>query len=283
MNRTRQWLSNKWRAAVRLGHFVHLLANWQTVCMSKIRMSGNKKRPLPSLRFRNGLILNHGTNDDPLVQLDEVFIKRLYDFKTDAPRDAIMVDIGANIGVVTQFFALASATLQIHAYEPNPAAFEALQRNIKDNHLERRVTAFPEAVGRDSGDLSLWVDINTTLSTAYTENSPEEGGKRIRVPLVHFDEVWRRLGGAPIWLLKIDTEGAEGDILEGASESALGAVQNAIIEYHDYIVPGVSERCYRVLKASGFKWRIIVRPWNEGIIYASRPGLMSTSTAMERF
>src|SRR5215472_2660749 len=124
MNRTRRWLSNKWHAAVRLGHFVHLLANWQTVCMSKIRMSGNKKRPLPSLRFRNGLILNHGTNDDPLVQLDEVFIKRLYDFKTDAPRDA---------------------------------------------------------------------------------------------------------------------------------------------------------------KASGFKWRIIVRPWNEGIIYARRPGLMSTSTAMERF
>lgn len=74
-----------------------------------------------------------------------------------------MVDAGANIGTATQFFALASPTLQIHAYEPNPAAFEMLQRNIKDNHLEQRVTAFSEAVGRGSGALSLWVDINTTL------------------------------------------------------------------------------------------------------------------------
>jgi FkbM family methyltransferase len=268
MNRTRQWLSNKWHAAITLGHFVHLLANWPTVWMCR----HNKKRLLPSLRFRNGLILNHGKYDDPLLLLDEVFIRRLYDFKTDAPRDGIMVDVGANIGSVTQFFAVASATLQIHAYEPNPAAFEMLQRNIKDNHLEQRVTAFPEAVGRDSGDLSLWVNINTTLSTAYMESSPGEGGRRITVPMVSLDEVWRRLHEAPIWLLKIDTEGAEGDILEGAAKSTLGAVQNAIIEYHDNIVPGVSERCYRVLKASGFKWRTFVHPWNEGIIYASRCG-----------
>jgi FkbM family methyltransferase len=248
-----------------LGHFVHLLNNWPTVWMCK-----HKKTPLPSLRFRNGLILNHGTYDDPLFLLDEVFIRRLYDFKTDAPHDAIMVDVGANIASVTQFFALESATMQVHAYEPNPAAFEMLQRNIKDNHLEQRVTAFREAVGRDSGDLSLWVDVNTMLSTAYMESSPVEGGRRINVPMVGLDEVWRRLHKAPIWLLKIDTEGAEGDILEGASESVLEAVQNAIIEYHDNIVPGVSERCYRVLRASGFKWRTFVHPWQEGIIYATR-------------
>jgi FkbM family methyltransferase len=225
---------------------------------------------LPPLRFRSGLIVNHGKYDDPLLLLNEVFVQRLYDFRTDAPRDAIMVDIGANIGTVTQFFAFASPTLRVHAYEPNPAAFEMLQRNVNENGLEQRVTTSPEAVGRSSGHLNLWVDVNTTLSTAYTERSPDEGGKRISVPMVGLDEVWQRLDKTPIWLLKIDTEGAEGDILEGASESALGAVQNAIIEYHDNIVPGVSERCYRVLAAAGFKWRTHVHPWQEGIIYASR-------------
>jgi FkbM family methyltransferase len=265
MNGMRQWLSNKWQGAATLGHFVHLLANWPTVWTCK-----HNKRPLPSLRFRNGLILNHGRYDDPLLLLDEIFVRRLYDFKTDAPREAIMVDLGANIGAVTEFFALASPTLQIHAYEPNPAAFEMLQRNIKDNHLEQRVTAFSEAVGHDSGDLSLWVDVNTTLSTAHMEHSPGEGGRRIKVPMVSLDQVWRRLHEASIWLLKIDTEGAESDILEGASKSALGAVQNAIVEYHDNIVPGASDRCYRVLEAAGFKWQIFVHPWNEGIIYASR-------------
>ena len=148
MGSTRQWLSDKWHSAISIAHFVRLLSNWPEVWISK-----RKRRHLPALHFRNGLILNHGKYDDPLLLLDEVFIKRLYDFKTDAPRDAIMVDIGANIGSVTQFFGLACPTARIHAYEPNPSAFVMLQRNISDNHMGQRVTAFPEAVGRESGEL----------------------------------------------------------------------------------------------------------------------------------
>lgn len=265
MGSVQQWLLHKYQGARTLADFARLLSNWPTVWMAK-----RKHAPLPCLRFRNGLLLNHGRYDDPLLLLDEVFTRRLYDFKTNAPRDAIMIDIGANIASVTLFFAAASPTLRIHAYEPNPAAFEMLERNVKDNHLAARVTTFPEAVARDAGELSLWVDINSSLSTAYMETSPEQGGRRINVPKVTLDEAWRRTGGAPIWLLKVDTEGAEGDILEGASKSTLAAVQNAIIEYHDNIVPGVSERCQRVLKDSGFTWRTYVHPWHEGILYATR-------------
>ena len=82
--------------------------------------------------------------------------------------------------------------------------------------------------------------------------------------------VWRRLDQCEIWLLKIDTEGAEGDILEGASEAMLSAVRYAIVEYHDNICPGVSSRCRQVLKAAGFTWQERVHPWDEGIIYARR-------------
>jgi Methyltransferase FkbM domain len=112
--------------------------------------------------------------------------------------------------------------------------------------------------------------VNTTLSTAYLETSPSEGGRRIKVPMISLDDVWNRLEKRPIWLLKVDTEGAEGDILESASKAALAAVQNAIVEYHDNIVPGVSQRCYQVLTDAGFKWRTHVHPWKEGIIYATR-------------
>jgi len=260
----RKRLVDKWHGAVTLGHYASLLSNWRTVWVSK-----HKKRSLPPLLFRNGLILNHGQYDDPLFLLDEVFVKRLYTFESATP-DGLMLDIGANIGSVTLFFAKAYPTLRIHAYEPNPAAFETLQRNIKDNHLTARVTAYQEAVGGKTGDLSLWVDVPTQLSTAYMEQPPGEGGRRINVPMVGLDEIWRRTNGAPIWLLKIDTEGAEGDILEGASKSSLGAVKNAIIEYHDNIVPGVSDRCRRALKDSGFGWQTRIHPWNEGIFYANR-------------
>jgi hypothetical protein len=43
-----------------------------------------------------------------------------------------------------------------------------------------------------------------------------EGGRRISVPMVGMDEVWRRLDQREIWLSKIGTEGAEADLFEGA-------------------------------------------------------------------
>jgi FkbM family methyltransferase len=265
MGQIHTWFSKKVDGAVAVTHYARLLSNWEKVWICK-----RKRKPLPPLHFRNGLTLNHGKYDAPLLLFDEVFVRRLYDFRTDAPVGANMVDVGANIGSVTEFFALACPTMRIHAYEPNPAAFDMLQQNVRDNHLEKRVRTFAQAVGRESGDLSLWVDVNTTLSTAYMDSSPEEGGRRVNVPMVSLDDVSQRLHGEQIWLLKIDTEGAEGDILEGAAKSTLNVVQNAIIEYHDNIVPGVSERCYRVLKANGFTWRTFVHPWDEGIIYATR-------------
>jgi FkbM family methyltransferase len=59
------------------------------------------------------------------------------------------------------------------------------------------------------------------------------------VPVIGLDEIWQRINKKTIWLLKVDTEGAEVDILEGASETVLGATQNAIVEYHDNIFPGL--------------------------------------------
>lgn len=265
MSPVSRWVSNKWSGAILLVHMVRLLSNWREVWMCKRR-----KQPLPPLKFRNGLILNHGAYDDPLLLLDEIFIKRLYDLKARPPRDGVMVDIGANIGAVVEFFGFAHPTLRIHAYEPNPSSFQMLQQNVQDNHLARTVTAFPEAVGRNVGHLSLWVNVSSVLSTAYADAAPDAGGSKVSVPMISLDEVCRRLEGSPIWFLKIDTEGAEGDILEGASTSSLAAVQHAIVEYHDNIVPGVSARCRRVLEAAGFRCHTFVHPWEEGIIYASR-------------
>ena len=142
--------------------------------------------------------------------------------------------------------------------------------NIAGNGLDQRAEVFPEGVGRSRGSLKLWVDIPTELSTAYLEKSPVEGGKRIEVPVVGIDEAWQRLGREKIWLLKIDTEGAEIDILEGASSSFLAAVENAIVEWHDNIVPGSLARCRAVLEGAGFQCRFRHHPWDEGIIYCQR-------------
>jgi FkbM family methyltransferase len=248
-----------------LATLMRLTRNWPAIWRSR-----RQPDQLPALQFRNGLVLNHGRYDNPLLALDEVFIKRWYDIGPRPPAHATMLDVGANIGSVSLAWSAQSPTLRIHAYEPNPAAFDTLQRNVEANRLQSRVRTFSDGVGRTSGTLQLWIDVQTDLSTAYLDRSPQEGGRRVRVPVVTLDEAWRRLNYEPIWLLKIDTEGAEVDILEGASSSLLDAVQHAIVETHDNIYPGAFNRCRRRLEDAGFACRERFHPWDEAIIHASR-------------
>jgi FkbM family methyltransferase len=240
-------------------------SNWRSLYKYRRRRS-----QLPPIELRNGPVLYHGPYDSPLLLLNEVWVKRWYHLEAAPPADALMLDIGANVGAVSLYWANLSPSLRIHCYEPNPAAFQSLRSNVERNGLNSRITIFPEGVGRTSGSLKLWIDVPTDLSTAYSETSPSEGGRRIEVPVVSLDEVWRRLGEKEVWLLKVDTEGAEVDILEGASSRFFHVVQNAIIEYHDNIYPESLRRCQRVLEREGFSWRARHHPWQEGIIYAWR-------------
>jgi FkbM family methyltransferase len=258
-------IRGKLRGARYLCQLIRQTSNWAEIWRYR-----RQRDRLPPLRLRSGVSLNHGKLDNPLLLLDEVFINRWYRVEETPPPDANILDIGANIGAVTLFWATVSPSVRICAYEPNPAAFDMLQRNIEGNSLQERVWAFTEAVGRGTGELNLWVNVPTDLSTGYLDKAPCEGGERITVPMIGIDETWRRLNQERIWLLKIDTEGAEVDILEGASKAVLDATQNAIVEYHNQIYPGAYTRCRHVLEEAGFRCRVLVHPWQEGIIYAVR-------------
>ena len=229
------------------------------------------RRALPPLCLRGGVRLHHGPEDGAVFMLHEIFMNRWYDIEAQWPVNALVIDLGANIGFASLFFNLRSPTARIHAYDPNPAAYALLQRNVTENGLHEQIQMFPEAVGRAAGTLGLWIDVPTYLSTGYLDHAPESGGRRISVPVVGLDEVWRRANRQPVWLLKIDTQGAEGDILEGASSEVLAAVQHVVIETHDDIIPGVLTRCRRVLDAAGFTiWRSRQFPRNEVLLYARR-------------
>ena len=135
---------------------------------------------MPPFELRNGLVLHHGPYDSPILLLDEVWIRQWYELDRIPPANATMLDVGANIGFVTLYWANKSPSLRVHCYEPNPAAVATLRRNIAGNGLDQRAEVFPEGVGRSRGSLKLWVDIPTELSTAYLEKSPGGGWKENR-------------------------------------------------------------------------------------------------------
>jgi FkbM family methyltransferase len=123
------------------------------------------------------------------------------------PGDRV-IDVGANIGS----FAIPAArevtdTGRVYAIEPHPRIFEYCRRNVRLNRLTN-VELFQTALGPEAGVTRLSDRLNDTMN--YVD--PEAG--TIEVPVTRLDDL--PLGDGPIALLKIDTEGFEKFVLEGA-------------------------------------------------------------------
>jgi len=242
------------------------LRNWREV-WAAYRLS----QPLPALQFRRGFVLNHGPADDPILLLHTVFARSEYGALASArPRARAarhLVDIGANIGSVTLDLVSRDPAMKVDAYEPNPATFDTLARNVRDNALESRVRVFREAVAGRNGVVTLWSGESSVLSS--TSGGAAIGGVSVSVPAVSLDDAIRRTGAAKV-AVKIDAEGAEVEMLESASAATLAAIEELALEYHDTIVPRARERCLAVLAKAGFVCRSLPFNGHQGILVAHR-------------
>ena len=226
--------------------------------------------PLPTLHLRCGLRLHHTIADGPVPTVFEVFADKCYSSYFDIPKEGVILDIGANIGVFTLYCTEISDNVFIYAYEPNPKTNETLRRNIVANNLEDRVKIYDEAVGRARSDFRIWTNVPSLIASGYGATAPSHEEGSITVPMVDLNEVVDRVGQS-VELLKIDIEGAEADLLEAASLLTLNKIKRVVLEYHEYLGTDALTRCNSVLEASGFVCQ--VRPnkrdhGKSGLLYA---------------
>ena len=250
------WVVAKCLAARALLRMMRWLENWRAVWSAY-----RNCLPLPPFRFRRGFTLHHGSGDEPLLLLYEIFVEGCY--ARDKISEGTIIDLGANIGAATLSWASQSANITIHAYEPNPETNQTLRQNIEANNLSGRVSVYDDAVGRETGETHLATDVPSLLATSYGELR-----SAIKVPMVDLNEVLRRAAGGQISLLKIDTEGAEADILEGASLPTLKLIKRIVLEYHDTLCPDAGRRCQQVLVEAGFRIQTAPLNANQGLLYA---------------
>ncbi len=175
-------------------------------------------------------ILGMGTLEVTL--LNEIYWERVYDRLQDfVPQPGwIVFDVGANVGIYAVQQAQRGA--RVYAFEPNPDCYGRLQKCVRANNVENCVTAFNYALGATAESAELIVPKGVTvLGSLRPEWTPGAGAISLRVEVETVDRVTRALGIGRIDLLKLDVEGLELDVLQGALET-LAIVERLIIEYH---------------------------------------------------
>ena len=121
----------------------------------------------------------------------------------------VVVDVGANVGIFTLVAARAtSPTGTVHAFEPVPATFETLRRNVRRNGLAG-VHAKQLACSDGAGTISLGVAGPVVDTGGFSRHGRHH---TVTVPAVRLDD---ELDGRSIRLLKLDVEGDEWRALDG--------------------------------------------------------------------
>lgn len=123
------------------------------------------------------------------------------------------IDVGANVGYFTLAAAYARPDADVHAVEPIPDNADRLDTHLAGSGI-RNVTVHRTAAGTGTDD--LWLDATSDGAFAH-EVSPDHQGA-IRAKQTTLDLLWGSLGRPEVSAIKVDVEGAELEVLRGASE-----------------------------------------------------------------
>jgi FkbM family methyltransferase len=159
--------------------------------------------------------------------LADIFERRLYD--VSASGVTRVLDLGANIGAATLFFASQFPEAEFACVEPFPDNLLVLREAIRLNRI--RATVFDGAVGTDAGEADLYVGCHPD---AFSLTPLEASGQTLRVRQFAVPDLLAALGWDEIDLLKIDIEGYEKTLFRG-NNAWLSRVRLIIGEAHTHV------------------------------------------------
>jgi FkbM family methyltransferase len=139
--------------------------------------------------------------------------------RTVSPRP-VAVDVGAHLGLFTAELA-GRGFAEVHSFEPAARTFAKLKLNIESSACTRRTVMLNRiAVGPRNGLVDLQLDPESPATNhVYLAGREEERPGAQRVPMTTLDRYCEDNGIEQIDFLKIDTEGFEPYVLDGARES----------------------------------------------------------------
>jgi FkbM family methyltransferase len=145
------------------------------------------------------------------------------------PVGSLAIDVGANVGFFTILFAeWVGATGQVVAIEPEPRNFHHLNLALERSGLAGHVRALQAVAAAAAG--TTFLEINH-LHPA--DHKISRDGTGLAVQAVKLDDLIADPKAARPSLIKIDVQGAEMIVLEGAGNILEGAKPALFVELHE--------------------------------------------------
>lgn len=169
-----------------------------------------------------------------------------------------VLDIGANIGIMTTHLAKTVPSGIIHSFEPMPDNVKALKRIIKHFNLVN-VDLHEFALGNEAGEIEMVMpEVDSVKKQGLSHVVHEEitefnEGIKFTVPLKVLDQL-EQLQNRKIQAIKIDVENFEYQVFLGA--------ENLIRKNKPYIYCELWDndnryKCFELLKSWGFAIKVL--------------------------
>jgi FkbM family methyltransferase len=160
---------------------------------------------------------------------------------TQAVRDIVrpgmnVALIGADVGYYVLLTAALNRPGRVFAFEPFPAHFAILERNVRDNGLDH-VRLFQIAAG-DREQTAELVNPGTESRLDLSE-AGDKTGERVSVPVRPLDAVLASVlqGGTKLDFVQIDVEGAEAAVFRGMEQLLARDRPTLLVEIHGPLLP----------------------------------------------
>lgn len=181
------------------------------------------------VQLRDGIQVQvrHSCTDKGVVK--EVFVLEQYAFVLPHVKPgAVVFDIGAQIGSFSLYVGCRHRDCQIYSFEPMKDNFAMLERNVALNKAGN-IRPNNLAVLAKTERIKLFLSSeNTGMHSVYGQGENFQW-----VDGVGINDLFARFNQTGCDIMKLDCEGAEYDIILGATPETLRSIGCIVMEWHD--------------------------------------------------
>ena len=156
----------------------------------------------------------------------EFFVEKIYDKYLKGKSFGTVVDVGANIGVWTEYIRHVANVGNVYMVEPNQEALQILKKYFVDEST----TVIEKAMSDKDGELEFYTDSSNSLISSISNYDSFQSSYKVNTISMH--SFMKQYNLSKIDLLKVDIESGEYPLFDSLSIEDLNKIDNILMEFH---------------------------------------------------